>query len=99
MDTIGDRFGATYTVRRSTLQADGTMVYYAYAGDETVARAVVQVFKGRISDVLVYGKANRRRGIASALYKLTEDEIGRPLMPSRIRSKVGKAFWASRSAR
>jgi hypothetical protein len=34
-----------------------------------VARAVLQVAKGCISEVLVYHQANRHRGIASALYR------------------------------
>src|SRR5262249_5181562 len=57
-----------------------------------VARAVVQVFKGCISDVLVYKEANRRKGIASALYALIEADLGRPLRPSRIRSRVNGAL-------
>jgi hypothetical protein len=96
MDSITDRFGVTYTVTCSPLQADGTVIYYAHAGDEAVARAVVEVFKGCISDVLVYQEANRRKGIASALYRLIEEEHGRPLRPSRIRSAAGRKFWASR---
>lgn len=96
MDTITDRVGAVYTVTRSPLQTDGTVIYYAHAGDEAIARAVVRVFRGCIDDVLVYKESNRRRGIASALYKLIEDELGRPLKPSRIRSREGRAFWASR---
>ena len=87
---------------RSTLsrvrprQTDGTVIYYAHAGDEAIARAVVRVFRGCIDDVLVYKESNRRRGIASAFYKLIEDELGRPLKPSRIRSREGRAFWAIR---
>jgi hypothetical protein len=96
MDEIRDRFGATYTVTRSNLRADGTVIYYAHAGDEAIVRAVVQVFKGCIDDVLVYKDSNRRKGIASALYKLIEAELGQPLRPSSIRSKSGRAFWASR---
>jgi hypothetical protein len=46
--------------------------------------------------VPVYRETDRRRGIASALYKLIEEELGRPLRPSRIRSKSGRAFWAGR---
>jgi hypothetical protein len=75
---------------------DGTVIYYAHAGDEAIARAVAHVFKGCIDDVLVYRETDRRRGIASALYKLIEDELGRPLRPSRIRSAAGRKFWASR---
>jgi len=96
MDSIRDRFGTEYTVTRSPLQADGTVIYYAHAGDEFIARAVVQVFKGCISDVLVYKDSNRRKGIGTALYALIEAELGRPLVPSRIRSKAGRAFWSSR---
>ena len=36
--------------------------------------------------VLVYRQADRRRGIASALYDLIEADIGRPLIPSWIGS-------------
>ena len=93
MDTITDRVGTVYTVTRSPLQGDGTIIYYAHAGDEAIARAVVRVFRGCIDDVLVYKESNRRRGIASAFYKLIEDELGRPLKPSRIRSREGRAFW------
>jgi hypothetical protein len=35
---------------------------------------VLQVFKGCISDVLVYREADCRRGIASALYRLIKAE-------------------------
>jgi hypothetical protein len=74
------------------------MLYYVLSldGNAVVARAVLQIGKGCISDVLVYHKANRHRGIASALYRLIESELGRPLVPSRIRSRAGHAFWASR---
>jgi hypothetical protein len=39
----------------------------------------------------------RRRGIASALYRLIEADLGRPLVPSRIKSAAGKAFWTTTS--
>ena len=35
--------------------------YYAHAGDEAIARAVVHIFKGCIDQVLVYREANRRK--------------------------------------
>jgi hypothetical protein len=98
MDSIHDRVGTVYAVTRSPLRGDATVIYYAHAGDEIIARAVVQVFKGCISDVLVYNESNRRKGIASALYRLIEAELGRPLHPSRIRSKAGRAFWANRGS-
>ena len=76
----------------SDTPADETEVYYARSGDEAIARAAVRVFRGCIDDVLVYKESNRRRGIATALYKLIEDKFGRPLKPSRIRSREGRAF-------
>lgn len=78
VDAITDKFGIAYTVTRTPLGANA-MAYYAHTGDILVARAVLQVFKGCISDVLVYRQADRRRGIASALYKLIKDELGQPL--------------------
>jgi hypothetical protein len=61
--------------------------------DEAIARAAVRVFRGCIDDVLVYEESNR---LTLALYRLNEAELGQPLRPSRIRSKLGRAFWASR---
>src|SRR5262249_53792581 len=97
---ITDRFGTTYTVKSWPL-GEGVVVYYVLglAGNALFARAVLQIAKGCISEVLVYHRANRRRGIASALYRLIEADLGRPLVPSRIRSRAGRAFWASRHAR
>ena len=66
------------------------------AGDILVARAVLRIDRGCISEVLVYRQADRRRRIATVLYRLIEAELGRPLRPSRIRSKAGQAFWATR---
>jgi|SRR5215469_1617859 len=34
------------------------VVYYSLAGDEAMARAVVRVFRGCISDVVVYKESN-----------------------------------------
>jgi len=96
MDSIRDLLGNEYAVTRSPLQSDGAVIYYARAGDEYVARALVQVFKGCISDVLVYKDSKRRMGIGSALYALIEAELGRPLRPSSIRPAAGWKFWASR---
>jgi hypothetical protein len=96
VDTIIDKFGITYTVTRAPLGAR-VVVYYVYAGNLSVARAVLRVDLGCISDVLVYRREDRRRGIATALYDLIEAELGRPLRPSQVRSnKAGRAFWASR---
>jgi hypothetical protein len=60
------------------------------------APTVVQIFEGCHSDAMVYQEPNRRKGIASVLYHLIEDEVGRPLQPSRIRSAAGRKSWASR---
>jgi hypothetical protein len=95
---IVDRFGTTYAVKRWPLSDDSTVYYVlSLAGDAVVARAVLQVVRGCVTEVLVYNQTNRRRGIASALYRLIEADLGRPLVPSRIRSRAGLAFWASRS--
>ena len=89
---IVDQFGTTYAVKRWP-HGDGTMLYYvlSLAGDAAVARPVLQVANGCISVILVRHQA-AGRGIASALYKLIESALGRPLRPSRISSKAGRAF-------
>ena len=94
---IVDRFGTTYAVKRWPL-GDGATVYYvlSLAGDALVARAVLQGGRRCVSEVLVYHPVNRRRGIASALCRLIEADLGLPLVPSRILSRAGRAFWASR---
>jgi hypothetical protein len=95
VDSIIDRFGITYGVRRTPLIANA-VVYKVFADNLPVARAVLRVDKGYISDVLVYRKTDRRRGIATALCALIEADLGRPLRPNHMRSKAGRAFWASR---
>lgn len=52
MDIIIDKFGITYTVTRAPLGAN-VVVYYVYADNFSVARAVLRVDLGSISDVLV----------------------------------------------
>jgi hypothetical protein len=42
------------------------------------------------------GRNARRRGIASALYRLIEADLGRPLRPSRIWTEADRAFWKAR---
>jgi GNAT superfamily N-acetyltransferase len=76
---------------------DRSVVYTVHAGEELelVARAVLDGTRGSVSDVLVW-PAWRRRGIATALYRLIEWERGEVLRPSRIRSRLRKAFWTSR---
>jgi hypothetical protein len=78
---IVDRFGTTYAVKRWPLSDDATVYYVlSLAGDAVVARAVLQVVRGCVTEVLVYHQANRRRGIESALYRLIEVDLGRPLV-------------------
>ena len=95
---IVDRFGTTYAVK-CWPHGDGSMLYYVLSldGNAVVARAVLQLAKGCVSEVLIYHQANRHRGIASALYRFIEADIGRPLVPSQIRSRAGQALWASRT--
>jgi hypothetical protein len=98
LSNIADRFGTIYEVTSQPL-GDGTAEYYVRAnigGDALVARALVNILRCCVTNVLVYREADRRRGIASALYRLIEADLGRPLRPSRMRSKAGRAIWASR---
>jgi ribosomal protein S18 acetylase RimI-like enzyme len=94
MRTIVDKRGTEYAVDAKLIA--GMIVYTVHAGDEMVARAVFDPMRGAVTDVLVYRETDRRRGIASSLYDLIEQDIGRPLRPSRIRSYAGRAFWARR---
>src|SRR5262245_11215326 len=58
-----------------------------------VARAVLRVDLRCVRQVLVYRQACCcGHGIATALYGLIEADLGRPLVPSRIRSRAGLAF-------
>jgi hypothetical protein len=56
---------------------------------------VLSLKRDRINEVMVWPD-HRRRGIASALYRLIETDLGRPLRPSRMRSQAGQAFWKTR---
>jgi hypothetical protein len=90
MRRIVDKLGASHAIDAKIVA--GTIVYTVHAGDTLVARAVLHPVRECVTDVLVYCEADRRRGIASALYKLIEQDLGRPLRPSRIRSIAGRAF-------
>ena len=98
MHYIVDRFGTEYAVARKPW-GDGAVIYYVLTGEIHVARALVATEKPSVSDVLVYRREDRRRGIGSALYQFIESDLGRPLVPSRIKSAAGKAFWAHRTRR
>ena len=97
MRRIVDKLGTDYAVDAKLVA--GTIVYTVHASDVMVARAVLHPVRGCVTDALVYREADRRRGIASALYTLIEQDLGRPLRPSRIRSIAGRAFWARRRQR
>ena len=97
MRRIVDKLGTGYVVDAKLVS--GMIVYAVHAGDTMAARAVFHPMRGAVTDVLVYREADRRRGIASSLYDLIEQDLRQPLRPSRIRSKVGRAFWVRRRQR
>jgi len=96
MDTIFDSEGTAYAVAHRRLDGQA-VVYTVHAGDhlELVARAVLDVARGCVSEVLVW-PGWRRRGVAAALYRLIECEHGKALHTGRVRGVVRRAFWASR---
>src|SRR6478735_3491744 len=97
MRRIVDKLGTIYAVDAKLVA--GTIVYTVHAGDVMVARAVLHPMRGAVTESLVYRETDRRRGIASALCDLIEQDLGLPLRPSRIRSDAGRAFWARRRQR
>ena len=97
MRTIFDKLGAAYTVDAKLVA--GAIIYTAQAKDVLIARAVMHPMRGAVTEILIHREADRRRGIATALYDLIEQDLGRSLRPSRIRSTAGRAFWARRRQR
>jgi hypothetical protein len=81
MRRIVDKLGTVYAVDAKLVAA--TIVYTVHASDVMVARAALHSVRGCVTDALVYREADRRRRIASALHTLIEQELGRPLRPSR----------------
>src|SRR5262245_15643 len=71
---------------------DGTTVYHVFSGSQLVARAVLRFFKSCIDDVLVYKESDRRRGIASALYKLIEADLASPCVRAGLGPRRGGRF-------
>src|SRR5262249_5681237 len=61
-----------------------------------IARAVVSLKRGSVSEIVVWPD-HRHRGIASALYRQMEIDLGKPLRPSRMRGKTGRALWIPRA--
>ena len=95
MRTIFDKHGTAYAVAHRRLD-DQAVVYTVHAGDhlELVARAVLDVARGSLSEVLVW-PGWHRRGVAAALYRLIEWERA-AVHPIPVRSAAGQAIWASR---
>jgi hypothetical protein len=109
-DSITDKLGATYPVERTLNR--GEIVYHvlppgrdraAAMADVVaglaafVARAVLDPRRERVSHVTVW--PDYRRGIATALYRMIESDLGKPLRPSRMRTKAGREFWKTRAGR
>lgn len=94
MHTIFDKDGAPYAVAHRRLDEEA-VVYTVHAGDqlELVARAVLDVARGSVSEVLGW-PGWHRRGVAAALYQLIECEHGK-VRPSPVRGVAGRASWAS----
>jgi len=70
MDTIIDRVGTTYTVTRSPLQADGTVIYHAFNGNRprgTRRPAVLQMLYRRRAGLKRVEPSARHRLVALPL--------------------------------
>jgi len=95
MHTIFDKHGTAYAVAHRRLD-DRAVVYTVHAGDhlELVARAVFDVTRGSVSEVLVW-PGWHRRGVAAALYRLIEWERAEAVCPRPIGSVARQAIWAS----
>jgi hypothetical protein len=94
---ITDKKGQAYVVVRKPGRLPFVIVLRIYLGTSEIAFAVVDGAAPRVTDVVIYNPALRRRGIGSALYRRIEIELGRPLLPSRVRTKAGRAFWRART--
>lgn len=74
-------------------------IYRVFAGTEKVGYAKLSGDGRSVMDVVIV-PAWQRRGIASALYDVIEQDRGIPLRPSPMsQSPAGKAFWRTRSTR
>ena|SRR6516162_7467865 len=95
MHTIFDKHGTAYAVAHRRLD-DRAVVYTVHAGDhlELVARAVFDVTRCSVSEVLVW-PGWHRRGVAAALYRLIEWERAEAVCPRPIGSVARQAIWAS----
>jgi len=78
---------------RLLVAEEGTnVVGYAGCGTFRAKRA----YETTVETTIYCAPGQGHKGIGTALYALIETDLGRPLIPSRIRSKAGRAFWASR---
>jgi ribosomal protein S18 acetylase RimI-like enzyme len=85
---------APYIVRKT--QEDGRPVYGVYHEGRRIGMAKLSTDGDYVSDVAV-AKEHRRRGIARALYRYIENDIGRKLKPSPLHQTAdGKALWSKR---
>ena len=88
---------APYIVRRINSQDGNTFVVFQQA--HRIASARLSRDQRFIVDVSVLPE-HQRRGIATALYRYIEDQIGHPLEPSPLhQTAAGKALWAHRLSR
>jgi hypothetical protein len=95
---ITDKLGVSYGLTSAGL-SPGLTVYHVALDGVPVARAVLNIRRGCIQDVVVYSVDDRRRGIASALYDAIEEDQRLKLVPNHRRLSDGKAFWRSRQGR
>lgn len=93
---ITDKRGQTYNVMQSHM-GGGLVVYYATHDNVPIARAVLNVARCCIQDVVIYDVDDRRQGIATALYDAIEAERRIKLVPNALKLEAGKAFWRSRN--
>lgn len=95
---IQDKRGRQYNLTRRIIGPQGIMLA-VMDGERLAARFVYDTRKHTVSEALVYLEADRRQGIATAVYNLLEAEIGLPLRPSPRLLGDGKHFWAARRRR
>ncbi len=95
---IQDKRGRQYTLTRRLIGPQGIMLA-VMDGEHLVARFVYDPRKHAVSEALVYLEADKRQGLATAVYDLLEAETGRPLRPSPRLLGDGKLFWAARRRR
>ena len=97
MLTITDKHGHTYDVVKTPTGPPGAVCFAVRDGTREVGFAVLSPCGGHIDDVQVFQLADRRKGICTALYKLIERDLPRPLAPGGYaHSYEMKQFWKKR---